>query len=423
MIINPGVPEGIIHPPTSKSMMQRACAGALLHRGTTTVINPAGSKDDLAALDIIQQLGAHVSVVNQNEIKIVSNGSPQATPVINCGESGLCARMFTPIVSLLQAQVVVSGHGSLLHRPMNEVNDILSQLGVTLPHFNGYLPITIQGPLQPRSLHVDGTSSSQYLTGLLIALTATAQTVVTIDVTNLQSRPYIDLTLDVLSQFGKPVAHTDYRLFTIDPSSFFRKENISIVIDADWSSAAYWLVAAAIGGSLRVNNLSAKSFQADKAIIDVLLSTGANVVVDQGSISVTHGHQLSSFVYDATHSPDLFPILAILAVACSGTSHIKGLSRLIHKESNRTASISHMLTAFGVSFEVDGDTLRVAGQCKLHATTVDSHGDHRIAMAAAIGALNAAGPVIIHNAQAVSKSYPQFFSHLASLGINLESKH
>jgi len=379
--------------------------------------------DDRAALDIIKQLGARIISVKQDEVQILSSGSLRSAQVINCGESGLCARMFTPIVALLDKQVVVAGQGSLLQRPMQEVNGILSQLGVSLPGFNGHLPITIQGPLQPGSLHLDGSSSSQYLTGLLFALTATAQNIITIDVTNLQSKPYIDLTLDVLAQFGKPVTHTDYRLFTIDPSSFVRKEIISIVIEADWSSASYWLVAAAISGSVRVNNLSAKSFQADKAIVDVLLSAGANVVIDQGPVSVIHGPQLSSFVYDATHSPDLFPILAILAAACSGTSHIKGLSRLIHKESNRTASISHMLTAFGVSFEVDGDTLRVTGQGKLHATTIDSHGDHRIAMAAAIGALNATGLVIINNAQAVSKSYPQFFSHLASLGINLESKH
>jgi 3-phosphoshikimate 1-carboxyvinyltransferase len=251
---------------------------------------------------------------------------------------------------------------------------------------------------------------------LLFALCSAAKAPVSIEVADLNSKPYVDLTLNVLEQFGKKVVHEDYKVFHIDPSCFKHNEVVTVTIEADWSSAAFLLAGAAVNGDVCVNGLYLNSTQADKAILDVLNQAGADVRVGENKITVTSGTTLRAFRFDSTDSPDLFPILSILAACCDGESKIAGINRLTHKESNRITSICAMLQQFGVAFRIEGDSLLVQGQQVLNAGAVDSYKDHRIAMAAAIGGLHADGPVTIADAYAVSKSYPDFFDHLASLG-------
>jgi 3-phosphoshikimate 1-carboxyvinyltransferase len=403
--------SGTLQVPASKSMMQRVCAAALLHKGTTTVYNYGQAEDDLAALAIIRQLGAAVAIDGE-QLTIRSKGMPVATDHIHCGESGLSARLFTPIAALLAQPVRVEGSGSLPRRPMQPLADILPPLGVALPAFTGHIPFTLQGPLQARNISVDGSLSSQFISGLLFAFTAAAKQAVTLSVQHLKSKPYIDLSLEVLRLFGKPISASAYEHLVIDPSRFTHEEQVTLRIEGDWSSAVFWLAAAAIGGDILLQGLRQDSTQADRRIMDVLDQCGARSSWTSEGLRVQSSGTLRPFTLDATHCPDLFPVVSVLAACCTGTSHISGLHRLTHKESNRTESICNLLEALGVSYSIAADTLSVTGTAVLKAATVDSCHDHRMVMASALAALRADGPIGIQHATAVQKSYPGFFIDL-----------
>jgi 3-phosphoshikimate 1-carboxyvinyltransferase len=414
-IIEPGKINGVVMAPPSKSMTQRVYAAALLHRGNTTIHNAGYSDDENAALQIIRQLGAKIISEKGHTMHIASNGLTPVSASVVCEESGLAARLFTPIAGTCDCPLLIEGKGSLLRRPMHEFGEVLPALNVSLGQFNGYLPFTVQGPMTARPVKINAAESSQFLSGLLFAFCSCAKEPVAIEVQDLVSRPYIDMTLEVLAHFGKPVTHDHYKVFYIDPSLFTYKEDVEISIEGDWSSASFLLVGGAIAGDITVQHLNSESKQADRAIIDGLGQAGAEVIITGTDITVKKAH-LHAFEFDAVHSPDLFPALAILASCCVGESAIRGVHRLFHKESNRVESITEMLQNFAVSFSVEDDTLYVTGVPRLQGTLIDSYHDHRIVMAAAIGALRANGPVDIFDVASVDKSYPDFFKDLILCG-------
>jgi 3-phosphoshikimate 1-carboxyvinyltransferase len=416
-IIKPAFINGTIRIPASKSIMQRACAAALLHKGITTIHNPGFSDDEHAVLQIIQQLGATILSKTEQEIVIKSRGFFPKSNNIYCGESGLAARLFIPIAALSKETICIDGNGSLLQRPMQEFIAVLPQLGVSVQHQDNYLPFNIKGPLQLKEIEVDGSMSSQFLTGLLFAYSFAATKHMTIKVQSLKSRPYIDLTLQMLQYFGKEIIHDNYETFYIKPSDFIPKEAVEIHVESDWSSTAFWLVGAAINGNISVENLIEQSLQADKNILNAIEAAIGNPI---RSLKYFSQQPLIAFQFDATNCPDLFPILSVMAGCAKGTSTIKGVHRLIHKESNRRNSIIEMLQQLGVhSFVVD-DCLAIEGRESFESATIQAYNDHRIVMAAAIAALKASAPITILGAEAVSKSYPNFFQHLASLGIECD---
>lgn len=414
-IISPGNISGTVKIPASKSMMQRACAAALLHKGTTTIYNPGKSNDDKAALHIIQQLGAKITYQTDERIDIYSEGVHPIDDSIDCGESGLSARLFTPIAALSNEPIKINGHGSLLNRPMDAFSDIFSATGVEISDFNGFIPFIVKGPLTPQRISIDGSISSQFLSGLLFAFAYSTTEPVTIEVNNLKSIPYIDLTLSVLEMFGKPISHSDYTFFYIDPNRFEIKEHIDITIEGDWSSAAGWLVAGCIAGDVTIEGLQANSKQADASLLSLLQDLHAQVEQKELSINARIC-DIDSFDFDATNCPDLFPVLSILAATSNNECYIRGINRLWHKESNRADSITEMLHQFGIAYSIDDDELFINGRRRLDYCMIDSYNDHRIVMAAAIGALCAKGNVTIIGAEAINKSYPDFFNHLISLG-------
>ncbi len=411
--IEPGRISGTITAPPSKSLTQRALAAALLHKGTTIIGNAGYSEDEQVALQIVKQLGAivdeHQQANGTRNLTIKSQGVSPVTGEINCGESGLSARLFTSIAALHNKPITITGQGSLLTRPMEGITEVLSALGVSVTSTSGNLPFDICGPLKAGSFKMSAAGGSQFLSGLLFALCAAATEPITIGVIGLKSRPYIDLTLDVLKQFGKPVTHHRYREFYIDPALFSHTGTVEIAVEGDWSSASCMLVAGAIAGEITVTNLNPASLQADRALLDILQQTGAMVTVTGNSIAVAKA-PLQPFEFDATHCPDLFPALATLAVFCNGDSRIVGVHRLFHKESNRIESITEMLWSYGVHFSVE------EGGIRPHGTIIDSYNDHRIVMAAAVCALRAKSQVDIPGAEAVNKSYPGFFSDLRACG-------
>ncbi len=396
-IISPGKPSGSITPPASKSLMQRACAAALLHTGKTIINNPGISGDDKAALNIIQQLGAHVRH-SKDYIEITSHGINPNSDIINCHESGLSARLFIPIAALHHQPLTITGEGSLLSRPMDVFGEIFPSLGVSIERNNNLLPITIKGPLHPQNISIDGSLSSQFLTGLLFAYAFAAKEAVAITVTNLNSKPYIDLTLDVLRQFGKNITNNNYQNFTIHPQPELH-DDIELTIEADWSAASNFVVADAITNGIEIKNLNTSSLQADRAILQVV------------------NKEKTAFDFDATDCPDLIPILAVYAGTCNGISIIRGTNRLIHKESNRVASTTALLSSLGIAFIIEDNLMRITGTQQFKSCVVDSYNDHRMAMAAAVAALYADGDITINRAEAVAKSYPGFFKDLAALGV------
>jgi 3-phosphoshikimate 1-carboxyvinyltransferase len=326
--------------------------------------------------------------------------------------------MFAPIVALGSHQIVLNGRGSLMQRPMNFFDEIFPQLSISIQSNNGKLPIKIQGPLQPKNISIDGSLSSQFLTGLLMSYAKACTTPVSIKVENLKSKPYIDLTLQVLKHFGWHVENRDYKEFYVWPIINPQPAILKYTVEGDWSGASFLLVAGAIAGDISVEGLDAQSVQADKAVIEALKKTGAEIVFDENIISIKR-KQLNAFEFDATDCPDLFPPLVALAAYCKGTSSISGVSRLTHKESNRALSLKNEFGKMGVNISIQDDVMFIEGNNPVGAV-VHSHHDHRIAMACAVAAMQADGETVIYEAEAVNKSYPDFYDHLKKLNASLQ---
>ena len=421
VIIYPGIVKGEQVAPASKSSMQRACAAALLHIGDTTISNPGHSNDDLAAIDVIQKLGASV-VQTTTQLKVSSRGVQPIGPEMNCGESGLGIRMFTPIAALCSAPILIKGEGSLLKRPMHFFDEIFPALGVKIKSQEGFLPIEIQGPLKASNITVDGSLSSQFLTGLLMAYAASEEQGASINVLDLKSRPYIDLTLAVLNNFGWKVTHDNYERFDFLAHAPLA-DHIEYTVEGDWSGAAFLLVAGAIAGPIKIKGLQLDSTQADKAVLQALQSANATISYEKDGIFIgpnALNSELVAFEFDATDCPDLFPPLVALAANCKGISKISGVSRLAHKESDRGVTLQTEFNKLGIQIELKGDIMWIHGGTGIQANTVFSQHDHRIAMACSIAALNSNGPVEITDAEAVNKSYTDFFEHLACLGVRVD---
>ena len=399
--------------------MQRACAAALLVKGISVIKNPGNSNDDKAALDIIQKLGAVIET-NGNELTITSNGVNPIGSEINCGESGLSIRMFTPLVALSIHAITVNGSGSLTTRPMDFFDEILPQLDIKVKSNDGKLPLSIQGPIVPKNIEIDGSLSSQFLTGLLMAYSGSNASNVSIKVNNLKSRPYIDLTLHVMKQFGlKLPENKNYEEFYFAADTHNSASTTHhYTVEGDWSGAAFLLVAGAVAGNITVKGLDVFSTQADKAVLQALMDCGCILSVQPEQIEIGPA-PLKAFHFNATECPDLFPPLVALAANCNGKSVIEGTKRLVHKESNRAVTLQEEFEKLGVQIDLQGDLMIIHGGSGIKSATVHSRHDHRIAMACAVAALKANGPVQIGKADAVNKSYPDFYEHLKLLGANV----
>lgn len=431
--------SGMIQAPASKSSMQRALAAALLTKGASIIKNPGNSNDDKAGMEIIRNLGAEL-IINNEKLIIKSNGVNPIVSSVNCGESGLGIRMFTPIIALSDTEITINGEGSLLTRPMDFFDTFFPQLGVSIQSNKGKLPLKIKGPLQPKNIEVDGSLSSQFITGLIMAFSASSNSsngeafedstkkVVSIKVRNLKSKPYIDLTLDIMKQFGMNVPENKkYEEFIFHNESSrispLEGKGAEYTVESDWSGGAFLLVAGAIAGPITVKGLDLTSPQGDKRIVDAMMNANASIVIEAKGIKVRptlpNAIGMQAFNFDATDCPDLFPPLVALAAYCKGTTTIKGVSRLIHKESNRALSLQEELGKMGLVIELDRNEMKIHGGGKLKGSTVHSHHDHRIAMACAVVALQADGETTIEAAEAINKSYPDFFWHLKKLGADV----
>ncbi len=446
--------------PASKSFAQRAIIAAALAQGTSHLSGYSPCGDNEAALAAARKLGARVQVTGST-LEITGIGAFEkclSISDIHVGESGFLTRMLIPVLSVIaDAPVLVTGEKTLLKRPLAGAHDIMASFGVRLvPEISPlaslgrndnevekskarkndcFIPLTVKGPLVPGRADVSGREGSQLISGLLAALPL-AGSRSTVYVHDPRSIPYMFITVDVLKKFGIEIGSEmegdedflqtqDWTLctgvtFKMRGGQHYRAADFRI--EGDWSGAANFLVAGAIFGDVEVEGLDTQSLQADISIMDILMDAGASMsqlegdTPTTGSIHVTRA-PLCAFETDLNNCPDLFPIVAVLAAFCPGTSRIRGVERLRHKETDRAAAIVDMLTQMGVPVQVDEDEMTVEGMGLpqrvltgnlLKGGTYTSHGDHRMVMALKVASLGADGPVEIDDTACVAKSFPEF---------------
>ncbi len=474
--VTPSAVSGEVAAPPSKSLTIRAVAAALLAHGTSAIVNPAVCDDGLAALRVAETLGADVEVISAGTgrsrlpaatdgtgrsrlpaatdraagekenrrpacrtkaqesslpapltpdafpggrgefvdgrglpgVLMHSGGAPR-TSRLDCRESGLVFRMFSAIAALSDKGFTLSARGTLRNRPVDMVRD-LERLGVRCATRGGLPPVRIRGPLKGGRLRIDASVSSQFLTGLLMALPLCAEDS-EIRVSRLASKAYVAMTLAVMRDFGVRVRNYDFRRFVILGRQRYMPR--AYVVEGDWSGSAFMLVAGAVAGRVKVTGLTADSLQADKGMLAALKKAGAGVVVRNDAVCVSKT-KLVPFEFDVSACPDLFPPLAVLAANCVGRSVFRGTGRLKHKESDRAGVIAAEFARIGVSTKVRTDSVEIAGG-RIEWGRIDSHGDHRIAMAGAVAALTSAQGVTIDGWKCVAKSYPAFFTDLTRL--------
>ena len=429
--------------PSSKSFAQRAIIAAALAEGTSRLSGYSPCGDNESALAVARALGADVKV--EGPVLCIRGIGAKAgcLPIkeIHTGESGFLTRLMIPILSVLSGEPVrVSGEKTLLNRPLTDAHDIMAAYGVRLypeeqtgPRKNDcYLPLKVAGPLIPGRADVSGKGGSQLLSGLLSALPMAGDKSV-LYVHEPRSIPYLFITVDVLKKFGirmgSEMEGGDDFLETQDWSlctgvNFRIKGNqryqaADFAIEADWSGAAPFLVAGAIFGDVEVTGLDTRSLQADISVMDILMEAGASMSQLDGPDGPIHVKRapLSPFHTDLNNCPDLFPMVAVLAAFCPGESHILGVERLRHKETDRAAAIEAMLSKMGVPVTIEEDEMTITGMGLtrrlatgrlLRGGEYPSYGDHRMVMALKVASLGADSPVVIDDTACVSKSFPAF---------------
>lgn len=410
-IVEPGKRVGTIQISPSKSDSQRALLAAALAKGVSTLQNVGKSADELKMLEVIQQLGAVVSSEKNNTLSIQGIETYPAKLDLNLGESGLGVRLLISLCAAHKGYFSITGEGTLIKRPLTFFDKEFKKLGVNYTSNNGFLPCQIKGRMKAKEITVDGSQSSQYISGLLMSLPLLDATSY-LTVQNVKSVPYIQMTINTLEAFGIVITHKEYTDFIIGGNQKYLPTNYTI--ESDWSSASFWLVASALGAEITVQGLSMSSLQADKKILNAFIKAGCFIMHSNDGISIDGTNRIA-FKFDATHCPDLFPALATFAALTDGVSIISGVHRLLTKESNRAKSLQMEFKKLGVKIKLSKDEMHIFGKSQINGGVVGSHHDHRIAMCMGIAGLFANQPITIKNAQAVSKSYPSFWEDLKKL--------
>ncbi len=407
---------GHIVAPPSKSHTHRALFCSLLAEGTSTVRSMLESDDTTATRRLCESLGAEITDTG-GALAIQGHGAVHAPAhEITCGGSASTLRMGMAIAALGDGPITLTGTASLLTRPIGPLAKALDVLGATchMPLRTGYPPVTITGPLRGGKTTLPGSESSQYLSALLLACPlGTTDTSIVLS-SPLESRPYVDMTIASMAQFGVAVdADTDYATIEIPGGQSYRPASVDI--EGDYSSAAFMLAAGALAGAVTVDNLSETSPQGDRRIIDILEDFGADVTRAGTAVSVSRA-PLTAITIDCSDIPDLVPILAVLASQATGVTVLRNIGRLRIKESNRIATITEELSNMGACIKSNETAMSIRGPTPLTGTSICPHDDHRIAMACAVAALVSERGTTITDVECMEKSYPSFLSDLSAIG-------
>ena len=450
--------------PCSKSFAQRAIIAAALSEGVSVLRGYSPCGDNESAIAVARALGAEVTVgLSYASGNVAKDGSALTIKgigakrnslklnTLHTGESGLLTRMMIPLLSVLNdGDIRVTGEKTLTGRPLKGAPEIMSAFGVRLVQAGEraansasgpadsaaevFVPLDINGSLNAGKASISGASGSQIISGLLMALPLLDEDTV-IELNNPKSIPYLFITMDVMKAFGVKVwcdmeggeefaeskDWSDCTSITFHIKGGQAYKAADMDIEGDWSSAANFLVAGAVFGRVELTGLDTKSLQADLSIMDILMEAGASLsqLGDDDPKGLIHVQRapLSAFEVDAANCPDLFPIVAVLAAFCEGTSRIAGVGRLANKESDRGKAILEMLTKMGVNAKIAGDKLIVDGHSLarrslthtlLRGGSFTSHHDHRMVMALRVAGIGADSPIEIDDTQCVAKSFPTF---------------
>jgi 3-phosphoshikimate 1-carboxyvinyltransferase len=404
--------QGLIQIPPSKSDSQRAILAAGLALGTSIISNVGLCNDENAMLQVIQQLGAKVSIID-NKHHITGTHEIPMFCKVDINESGLAARLLSGVFACSDGTQTIQGKGSVLTRKFNffPKHQSVFQNKVTLSEFQT-LPITFEDKIQTDNIVANGGESSQDISGLLYGL-CFLQKEINFKILHLNSRPYLQMTLATLKHFGITVEHVNFEDFTILKNTGFQACNYTI--EGDWSAASFWLVASALGKDIGIDGLQLNSLQADKQILSILRAANCSEIRSQ--FLTIDGEKRTTIDVDLTHCPDLFPILTTYAALTPGVSKLHGTHRLLNKESNRTFSLIEEFSKLDVEIYTENDTLIIHGKDTISGGKVNSHNDHRIAMCLAIAGLFADSSIEIENSTCVTKSYPQFWEHLEQIKV------
>lgn len=398
--IVPGTLKGAATPPPSKSQAHRLILAAALSGGVSTLSNVDFSQDIEATLGCLSALGTGVERLDKGQVKLhgLGNSIPQAgpIPVLDCGESGSTLRFLIPAALVVIGGGIFTGHGRLMERPQEPYFRLFEEKGISYEKKDGKL--TVQGKLEPGEYVLPGNVSSQFFTGLLYALPLLDGDSILRASTPLESRGYVDMTLDALRTFGVTVDETEPGVFAIPGRQRYQPKDLAV--EADWSNAAFWYAANFLGAQVDIQNLNPDSVQGDRQIGALYWK-----LARPGDVDI-----------DLCQCPDLAPPLAAMAAVRKGTTRFVNAGRLRMKESDRLQTIAQTLNTLGAKAQVGEDTLTLEGVDSLEGGTVDGCNDHRIAMMAAAAAVACKQPVTVLGAECVKKSYPHFWWDYTALG-------
>ena len=418
--IFPGKLKGKIHVPTSKSQTHRAILCAAMAEGVSKIRNVVLSEDISATIEAARAFGAEVAESESckngklSDLVVSGKGSLGKTrKTIDCAESGSTLRFSIPLALSTGEEFEFVGRGKLPERPMDDYYRIFKEKEIRFETDGGKLPLTVKGRLEAGKYSLEGNVSSQFVTGLLLALPIAGGSSEIALKSPLESGTYVDITIRVQEDFGVKVDRDGYQSFLIEKQSY---RPADVEMEGDYSQAAFWMVAGLIGEKVEMEGLKTDSLQGDRAAVELLRRMGGRLLESQGSMTA-EGSSMRSIEMDASDCPDIVPIMAVAAALAEGTTTITNAERLRYKESDRLKATREELNKLGAMIVETEDGLVVKGVETLKGgVKVWSHNDHRIAMALAVASTVCQEPVVIEGMDAIRKSYPEFVNDFKELG-------
>ncbi len=412
IVVKPCTLGGRLSVPPSKSAAHRAIICASLAKGKS-ILSPVELSDDISAtINCMKKLGAEIEYKDKTLYVDGTNTLTVKKAVLDCGESGSTLRFLIPAAAVGGVEAEFVGHGRLPQRPVGIYLEELPKHGV-LCKTDGGLPLTVSGRLGGGTYSIPGNVSSQFVTGLLLSLALIEEDSEIIITTPLQSKSYIAMTVGIMRDFGVTVSENENGYYIKGNQKYTPR---SYTIEGDWSQAAFFMTAAALGGSITIDNLNMRSQQGDKACIDIYKKIGADITYsDDESFTITK-NRLNAVDIDASDIPDMIPALCVVCALCEGTTTIRNAQRLRIKESDRLLAMQKGLSELGADIKETEDGLIITGVKRLHGGMVSGCNDHRIVMSLAVAACACDGDITISDRESINKSYPSFFEDFMKLG-------
>ncbi len=410
--LSPSKLNGTVSAPPSKSCMHRALICAAAADRPTKIITNSYSEDTKATIECLKSLGAEIEYTKDG-VTVYPIQKQDGECVLNCRESGSTLRFMLPFAAALGSKCTFVGAERLGQRPLLPLCEVLNKNGVSTSYGESFLPCKTEGQLSGNVFEIPGNISSQFITGLLLALGLTGGGEIKAT-TPIKSGPYIDITINIMKKFGVTVEKIENGYIVPEGQRFTSPEIFEI--EGDWSNGAFWLVAGAIGSEngITCTSLCEDTFQGDSRVLEILSEMGADITCSKNEITVKKS-KLKAITVDCADIPDIVPILCVAAVATEGTTVFENIQRLRDKESDRVKTTVDMIKNLGGEIDFDENNIYVTGSA-LADGEITSANDHRIAMSGAIASLICYGDVTIDIAEAVCKSYPDFYKKFTMLG-------